>query len=233
MRKSDELLSGPSSISTTASPAAARISAVTPPPAPVPTIATSASRARSRSSAAASMTFQPAASPSRIGSRIIRAPADRDNRSPASCPGARTTPRGRARAAPDSLLEQGPAAEPPALQERGDLRGRSLGPRRHARPRRRRRPGHDASSARSCLDLVLQMRRQPRDGAIDAADDRREARTGRAGAGEDRRRDGSEHLAVALGQHFQPIGRRSPRDSPSAHARRRRRRAAGRPRLRT
>src|SRR4051812_27527427 len=73
MRKSVDEARGPSSTITTSRPAALSASAVTPPPAPLPITTTSVSRSRSLSSAAASITFQPAASPSRIGSRNISA----------------------------------------------------------------------------------------------------------------------------------------------------------------
>ncbi len=53
---------------------------LTPPPAPLPTMTTSASKVRSAASSDASTCFQPEASPSRNGSRIIPPLADRDSR---------------------------------------------------------------------------------------------------------------------------------------------------------
>ena len=62
--KSAEVFSGPSSTSSTFSPAWLRISAVAPPPAPLPMMATSASSVCGAVSLAASVTFQPEAMPS-------------------------------------------------------------------------------------------------------------------------------------------------------------------------
>ena len=95
---------------------------------------------RSRSSAAASIAFQPAAMPSRMGSAIMRAapraPAGRDSR---CAPTRRVAVPRRDEQLRERLVaraQEAEAAAAPAPQERGDLVRRGLGPRRaHA--------GHD------------------------------------------------------------------------------------------
>src|SRR5258706_16370113 len=173
MRKSVDDASGPSSTITTSRPAAASDSALTPPPAPLPMTTTSVSRSRSCSSVVASVTFQPAASPSRIGSRAAMSAHRRRARIADPRPrGGVGVPRGldelRERAVARALQVEGAVA--PAQEEFADLLRRGFLERRP-----QARDGHAqrcrVKEAEELAHLDLNRDRKTRDGAVERGDD--------------------------------------------------------------
>src|SRR5258706_15635796 len=169
MRKSVDDASGPSSTITTSRPAAASDSALTPPPAPLPMTTTSVSSSRSRSSVAASVTFQPAASPSRIGWRTAMSAHRRRARIADRRPrGGVAVPRGldelRERAVARAL--QGEGAVAPAQEEFTDLLRRGFLERR-PQARDGHAQGGRVEEAEELAHLRLHGNRQARHGPIE------------------------------------------------------------------
>ncbi len=240
MRKSEELFSGPSSTIATASPACARISAVTPPPAPLPATTTSTSMSRSRSSAAASIDLP-------AGGDAL---ADRDRRSCGPLPERRRAgiadalPRGgvavpgREEQLRERLVaraQEAEAAVPSSAAGSADTSSGVASAQVERTPATMKRPAAIPSSAKSWRISSCTAGESPETARSKAATTSASAcaRAGAASGSDPSRTTGARAATIACARassHFRPgAGAGAPRRYEPARAREERRRRRPRP----